>query len=132
MDFSIDHLTDSSIQVIPVLFLLAVGLILMILDAFKSREVLPFIAALGFIGSSALAIGYGDSSSHRVFNGMMETGGIAPMVHVFLCMSGLFTQFFLSDYLRRQEKPIHDVYALLIFSVIGAQPATKLSVSCPT
>ncbi len=119
MEFSLEHLTDSSIQVIPILFLLAVGLILMILDAFKNREVLPFITALGFVGSSVLAIWYGDPGSHRAFNGMMETGGIAPLVHVFLCLSGLFTQFFLTDYLKRQEKPIPDVYALLVFSVIG-------------
>lgn len=119
MEFSLDSLTDSSIQVIPILFLLAVGLILMILDAFKSREVLPFITALGLLGSAILAIVYGDSQSHTAFSGMMETGGIAPLVHVFLCLSGLFTQFFLSDYLRRQAKPISDVYALLVFSVIG-------------
>ncbi len=78
---------------------------------------MSFIAAMGFIGSSGLALF--SVAEKNPFYGMIETGNIAPIVHIFLCLSGLFTLFFVQDYLHRQEKPIHDVYPLLIFAVVG-------------
>lgn len=120
MEFNIDLLSQSTIQILPTLFLLLVGLALMLLDAFSIRgQVLPIVSGLGFIFSSILAMANAEPSSQVAFFGMLETGGIAPVVHVFLCVSGLFTLFFLQDYLDRYERPISDVYALLVFSVIG-------------
>lgn len=120
MEFSIDLLGQSTVQILPTLFLLLVGLALMLLDAFSIRgQILPLITGLGFIFSSVLAMAYAEPGSQVAFFGMLETGGIAPVVHVFLCVSGLFTLFFLQDYLKRYERPIDDVYALLVFSVIG-------------
>jgi len=113
-----EGILHSTTLAIPVLFLLVVGLGLMLFDSFKVKSVLPWLAGLGFIGSAALAYMAPPAESTIAFN-MLETGGIAPMVHAFLCLSGLFTLFFLPDYLNRQEKPISDVYALLVFSVIG-------------
>lgn len=92
----------------------------MMLDAFKVHgKILPILTGLGLIFSAVLALAYGSPSSQVAFFGMLETGGIAPLVHVFLCASGLFTLFFLPDYLKRYHRPIEDVYALLVFAVIG-------------
>ncbi|MEO0895948.1 MAG: NADH-quinone oxidoreductase subunit N [Bacteroidota bacterium] len=119
LQFSVEALGHSSEFVSPILVLLGVGLVLMLLDAFEVRSPLPWIAAAGLIGSSVLAWFVGSNESQLAFFGMMETGGIAPLVHIFLCMSALFTLFFLQDYLGRQAKEIPDVYSLMIFAVIG-------------
>lgn len=118
MDF-LAHLSESTRLATPLLVLLATGLLLMLLDVFKQRTLLPGITAGGLILSSVLAYVMGPDAAHPIYSGMLEVGGIAPMVHIMLCISGLLTLFFLSDYLKRQEKPIHDVYALLVFSIIG-------------
>ncbi len=118
MDF-LTQLSHSTTQAVPLLVLLATGLVLMLLDVFKVRTILPWVTALGFILSSVLAYTMGSPESDVVFSGMLETGGTAPMVHILLCLSGLLTLFFLTDYLNRQEKPIYDIYALLVFAVIG-------------
>ena len=118
MEF-LNELSHSTQQVSPILVLLGFGLLLMMLDAFKLRKGLGWITAAGLALAAIVAIATGSSTSDIVFSGMLETGGIAPLVTVFLCVSALLTLFFLQDYLDRQEKPIHDVYALLIFTVIG-------------
>lgn len=120
MEFSPELLGQSTIQLIPILFLLVVGLILMLLDAFSVKgQVLPWFAAGGFILSSVLAYTGDPGESQTVFFGMLEVGGIAPIIHIFLCLSGLFTLFFLQDYLKRYDRPIGDTYSLLVFAVLG-------------
>ncbi|MEZ4776074.1 MAG: NADH-quinone oxidoreductase subunit N [Bacteroidia bacterium] len=119
MDFSIQNLNASTSLATPVLILLGTGLLLMILDAFKQRSSLVWVSAAGMILSALTAWWMGPSESTITFFGMMEVGGIAPLVHVFLCVSGVCTLFFLGDYLKRQDRKIDDVYALLVFSVLG-------------
>ncbi|MEM6630524.1 MAG: NADH-quinone oxidoreductase subunit N [Bacteroidota bacterium] len=118
MDF-LTQLSHSTTQATPLLLLLATGLILMLLDVFKVKAALPWVTATGLIISSVLAYTMGSPESDVIFSGMIESGGIAPTVHILLCLSGLLTLFFLTDYLNRQEKPIYDIYALLIFAIIG-------------
>lgn len=119
MDFTLQNLSESTQHATPILILLATGLLLMLLDAFKQRASLIWVSALGLILSSFAAWTMGPAESHTIFFGMMDAGGIAPLVHVFLCISGLCTLFFLSDYLKRQHRNIDDVYSLLVFSVLG-------------
>lgn len=119
MEFSIDLIGQFTQQIIPLIILMVTGLLLMLLDAFSIRRFLPWVAGAGLVLSSAWALINANPESQIAFYGMIETGGIAPMVHVFLSLSGVLTLFFLPDYLQRQAKPIHEVYALLIFAVIG-------------
>ncbi|MEM6344189.1 MAG: NADH-quinone oxidoreductase subunit N [Bacteroidota bacterium] len=113
------NLGTSTAQAAPMLVLLATGLVLMLLDAFKQRAALSWVTAVGFSLSAVWAWVIRVEGTSLIFSGMMETGGYAPLVHVFLCISGLLTLFFLQDYLKRQDRPIDDVYALLTFSVLG-------------
>jgi len=106
-------------QVAPLLFLLAVSLILMLMDAFRATKALPWATGLGFIGSAALAFLQGAQPSATAFGGMIETGGVAPFIHAGLCLSGLFALFFTGDYLRRYDRHIPDIHALLAFAVLG-------------
>ena len=117
--FSVEALSESTLAMVPLLVLLLTGLVLMIMDAFTTKAPLAWIAGIGMGLSAILAGLQGDTDSHIVFFGMMEAGGIAPMVHVFLCLSGIFTLPFLRDYLLRQERMVNDTYALLVFAVLG-------------
>ena len=117
--FSVESLGASATYMMPLLVLLLTGLVLMLLDAFGIRRYLAWVAAVGLVVSAAWAWAQSDPTSRIAFFGMMETGGIAPIVHVFLCLSGIFSLFFISDYLERQGRLVPDVYALLVFSVLG-------------
>lgn len=119
LSFSTEGLSLSSQLMLPLIVLLVTGLVLMLLDAFQVRQPLPWIAGLGMISSGVMAYLGGVSTSRIAFFGMMETGGIAPMVHLFLCLAGTLTLFFLTDYLNRYNRQIPDVYALLVFAVMG-------------
>ncbi|MDX2285365.1 MAG: NADH-quinone oxidoreductase subunit N [Bacteroidia bacterium] len=117
--FSLESLSASAQHMLPLFLLLGTGLALMLLDAFGQQRLLPWLAAAGLAASGLLAWAGGVPESRISFFGMMETGGIAPLVHAFLCLSGVLTLFFLTDYLKRYERPISDIYALLVFSVVG-------------
>lgn len=109
------------IKVLPYLFLIGVGLVLMLMDSFKARSSMPLFTAAGFIGAILLAFPRNADfeAPSFAFQDMLATGGLASIVFIFLCASGLFTLFFLHDFLKRQDKPIYDVYTLLVFAVIG-------------
>ena len=117
------------IQVSPILVLLLTGCVLMLLEAFKVRGYLAHIAGGGIILSIVLALppvmsGFAsaagfEETTQMAFAGMIRTDGMASLVHIFLAVSGLFTLFFLGDFLKRQDKPINDVYALIAFCLVG-------------
>lgn len=119
MNFNPADIASFSTSTLPLIFLLALGLILMLMDVFKVQSFMPHITGLGLILSGALALIQPKVASGIVFYGMFETGNVAPLVHVLLCVSGLLVLFFVQDYLDRQEKPIYEVYALLVFAIIG-------------
>ncbi len=122
------------VLIIPIIFLVITGIMLMLLDAFKVRSVLPLISIIGFAGAIVLSIPVNDNQRlmktafHYMgitdpgmlgLGGMIATDGLASLIIIFLCASGLFTLFFLGDFLKRQDKPIDEVYALLVFCVVG-------------
>ncbi len=112
-------LGSDTIAIVPLLILLAVGLVVMLLDSFEVKQIIPWIAGGGMAVAGAWAWVAGPAESHVVFTGMLETGGIAPLVTLFLCLAGVFTMLFVPDYLRRHDRKIYDVYALLVFAVLG-------------
>jgi NADH-quinone oxidoreductase subunit N len=111
---------------LPVLIVLVTGLVLMLLDAFKMRNSLPLVAGIGLIVSMIVAlppvlkgmIG-ADNLPMTAYNDMIRTGEMASMVHIFLAGSGLFTLFFIGDFMKRQVARVPDVYALLMFAIVG-------------
>ena len=110
---------DSAAHSGPLLLLLLTGLMLMLFDAFKLRKALPWIAGAGLLGSALWAWTTRTAIETEAFWGMIAFDGMAGTIHVLLCMAGLFALFFIQDYFRRQETPIPDVYALLVFATIG-------------
>ena len=110
--------------VMPILVLLLTGLVLMLLDAFKSYKALPIVSAIGIVASMVLAFpaviqGLGGELQSGAMYNMIRTGGMASVVHIFLCISGLFTLFFVGDFMKRQQARIYDIYSLILFALIG-------------
>ncbi len=108
-------------QSIPLLVLLALGLLLMLADAFKAQGSLPWITGGGLLLSALLSVpGWTAETSHTIgYSGMIGFGGIAALVHVFMCACGIFALFFIGDFFQRHDKELGDVYALLVFGIIG-------------
>lgn len=117
MDFQV--LGSDTLAIAPLLLLLATGLIIMLLDSFNVRSAIPWLAGIGMAVAGSWAWLEGASESHTVFSGMMETGGIAPLVTLFICLAGVFTVLFVPDYLKRHNTEVYDVYALLVFATLG-------------
>lgn len=117
--FSVEELSHSTQHILPLLTLLVTGLVLMLLDAFGVKRPILWVTAIGLALSAGMAGLHAAPGSEVVFFGMMETGGIAPMVHIFITLAGLFTLFFLQDYMKRQEHQVYAVYSLLVFAVLG-------------
>lgn len=117
------------LQVLPLMILLVTGLKLMMLDAFKMRKLLPWVAAAGTLISMIVAypkvlggilsmFGYSEVTD-TAFSGMISTSPLSSIVHIFLCAAGLFTMFFVDDFLKRSKKPTYEVYSILVFCMIG-------------
>lgn len=118
-EFQIDSLSLYMAQSAPLLFLLAIGLLLMLLDAFKAARTLPMVAAVGLLASAALSLLNLAPADSVAFGGMLETGGLAPYIHAALCGAGFLATLFVGDYFSRYQRPANDIYALLTFAVIG-------------
>jgi len=104
---------------IPMMVLLVFGLILMLADAFDAKKALPYIAGGGLILSSIIALGDVSSDYTMRFSNSIAFGGVAALIHIFLCVAGFFTLFFVQDYLDRHKKDIGETYSLILFATIG-------------
>jgi NADH-quinone oxidoreductase subunit N len=117
------------IKATPLFVLLLTGLVAMLADAFNGRQLLTPITAVGIIASTVLAIpapglpqAVGEGASLNFvysFNNMIAFGGTFSLIHIFLCMSGLFALFFIDDYMRRQNTFVGETYPLLTFALVG-------------
>jgi NADH-quinone oxidoreductase subunit N len=117
-EFKIELLSQYTAQASPLLFLLAVGLLLMLMDAFKAHKLLPWVAGAGFAGSAFLALFTGAPETVS-FGGMIAMGGQAGYIHAALCGAGFLSLFFMGDYMDRYQRYIPDLYTLLTFAVVG-------------
>lgn len=113
---------ETVVASVPLLVLLGTGLLLMLVDAFRGKALLPWLAAAGIIASAALGINDAGRLPYQLhFNNMIAFGGAAAGMHVVLCAISLLTLFFLTDYMKRRDSH-HDadeIYALLLFAMVG-------------
>lgn len=117
------------ILTLPITVLLITGLMLMLLDAFRQHKSLPWVAGAGLLTAIVLALppvyaqlissGGIETYTGHAFSNMMRVGPMEWMIFIVLCTSAFFTLFFVGDFLKRLDKPIHEVYSLLLFAVIG-------------
>lgn len=117
--------TDLLLQ-LPILVLLLTGIVAMMLDAFKQRAALPWVSAIGIIASIVLAIpsvlesvAGVEQLPQTAFGDMMRADYSASIIHILLSLSGLLTLFFVGDFMKRQAARVYDVYALILFALVG-------------
>jgi len=119
MEFNSQFLIDT----LPVLSLLGFGLLVMLLDAYKNDKVTSFVSILGILISMILAIPGVVASEEMVltFYNEIYSGGLAGLIHIFLCISGIVSIPFITDYLKKnnQSHLQGEVFALILFSLIG-------------
>jgi len=117
-----EQLITNLLQSLPLTILLVFGLLLMLADAFKLRGPLPVLAAVGLLAALGLSFpidGLTPATRLTAYSNMLYVGGSAAYTQVFLCLSALLALFFVEDYLRRMQQDLGEVYALLLFAVIG-------------
>lgn len=110
------------IMALPLVVLLATGLVLMLLDGFKLDKALPVVAALGLVASIALALPNGavqPEHATMAFGKLIMFGGTFSLVHIAMCAIGLFALFFIDSYFTRVDYRVNESYALLVFAIIG-------------
>jgi NADH-quinone oxidoreductase subunit N len=106
----------------PILVLLVTALIAMLFEVFGQRKLLPLLTVLGLSVSALLSlptVGLVPPARELGFSGMMSFGGYSAFTHVFLCIVGIASLFFIDDFLRRHNQDIGEIYALLLFTIIG-------------
>jgi NADH-quinone oxidoreductase subunit N len=114
---------------LPITILMVTGLLLMLVDAFRKYELLPWIAGGGILTAVIMALppvylallsaGGITEMQSTAFSGMLRTENLDWVIFIILSSSAFFTLFFLGDFLKRMEKPIYDMYALLVFALLG-------------
>lgn len=119
MEFNSQFLIDA----LPVLSLLGFGLLVMLLDAYKNEKITSLVTIVGILVSMFFAIpGIVAPEEMRLsFYNVIYAGGLAGLIHIFLCISGLVSIPFITDYLNKQNQ-IHlqgEIFALILFSLIG-------------
>jgi NADH-quinone oxidoreductase subunit N len=112
------------LMTLPLMVLLLTGAVLMMLDAFKLRNNLALVAMVGIVASIVLALppvleAIAGPLQATSFQGMIATGKMASAVHILLGVSGVFTLFFLGDFMKRQAASIPDSYTLILFAMVG-------------
>jgi len=106
----------------PLLVLLGLGLVLMLLDAFKAHRALPWVTGIGLVVSGLMAapgLVIVPSKAVAAFGEMLQVGGTAGLIHLVLCSLAVLSLLFVAPYLNRQRETYFDFYALLVFSVLG-------------
>lgn len=112
--------TVDLIAAVPLLALLATGLLAMLLDAFKAESTLPYVTGGGLILSCLLALPMGDGAQYSLhFHHMIAFGGLASLNHIFLCIAAFFSVFFIEDYYRKRGEHVAEAYPLMIFATVG-------------
>lgn len=119
MEFNSQFLIDT----LPVLVLVFGGLLVMVLDAFKMERTTSALTILSLLLSMTLAIPgvLGSDNMTLTFYNMIYSGGLAGLIHIFLCLSALLSVPFITEYLNKngQQAIQGEINSLILFSVIG-------------
>jgi len=113
--------------VLPIAFLLAWALVLLLVDLWLPRERkgwLALLTALGLAVSLGLALAQ-SGQSLTAFNGMIVLDNFAVFLNAVYLVSGLVALALGYDYLKRMELERGEYYVLMLFSVAGMMLLTQ-------
>jgi NADH-quinone oxidoreductase subunit N len=109
------------LTILPLLVVIGWACVLLLVDLFIPRQRKGWtagLAALGMIGSMAIAIArYGNAS--QAFSGMVIEDGFSIFMNVLALASGLIGVALAYDYLKRMSIERGEYYTLMMFSISG-------------
>jgi NADH-quinone oxidoreductase subunit N len=108
-------------RILPEIILTLAGTFLMFLEAVLSDRQKKVFAPLSVIGLTAALIAAmgANSTPGAAFQNMLIIDGFATFFRVLVIAVGLLAVFCSTDYLRRENSPGGEFYALILFSIVG-------------
>ncbi len=109
------------LQILPLVFLVGWGCLMLLAEAFLPRRrkaLKAALAAAGLLAALVLEIAWADRSG-LAFGGMIARDGFATFLNVVFLVSGLVSIAVAHGYLQRMQLERTEYYPLLLFSVSG-------------
>ncbi len=107
-------------QTMPLILTVLVGLVIVVLDAFKPRHVsIPFLTGFVLAVALVLEIKAMSSAGGTAYYDLIRVGGMAGYVNAVILTSGLLSVILMKPYLERIDHNIGEAYALLLFAIAG-------------
>jgi NADH-quinone oxidoreductase subunit N len=109
------------LRISPEIILTITGVLIMFLEAVLKDAQKRIFAPLSVVGLVAALLGAiaANSQPGMSFNDMIVVDGFATFFRVLVIGVGLLSVFCASEYLRREEAPGGEFYALILFSIMG-------------
>jgi len=121
MDNSLFPTTAEYLRILPEIILTVVGTLIMFLEAILSDSQKRIFAPLSLAGLTAALVSaiYANGSPGPAFHDMLVIDGFATFFRVLVIAVGMLAIFGSTEYLRRENHPGGEFYALILFSVMG-------------
>ncbi|HWZ30303.1 MAG TPA: NADH-quinone oxidoreductase subunit N [Bryobacteraceae bacterium] len=121
MDNSLFPTTAEYLRILPEIILTVVGTFIMFLEAILSDSQKRIFAPLSLAGLTAALVAAisANGSPGAAFHDMLVIDGFATFFRVLVIAVGMLAIFGSTEYLRRENHPGGEFYALILFSVMG-------------
>ncbi len=109
------------LRVLPEILLSVFGTLVMITDSFTSRERKPLLGVIAILGCYCAAVASLISYTNpgTAFSGMITADVFATFFRLLVCVIGLLIVLASMSYLKREDLPQGEYYALILFSLAG-------------
>ena len=104
---------------LPEIILTLTGILIMFLEAVLSDEKKGIFAPLSIVGMAAALVAAATADPGNAFHDMLIIDTFGTFFRVLVIGIGILAVFSSSEYLRRENMPGGEFYALVLFSVMG-------------
>lgn len=113
--------TPEYLRFLPEIILTLTGVLIMLLEAVLPRgeTKTSIFAPLSIVGLSAALFAAATADAGSAFHDMLIVDPFGTFFRVLVCGIGILAVFSSSEYLRRENMPGGEFYALVLFSVMG-------------
>ncbi len=121
MDSSLFPTSAEYFRILPEIILTLVATLIMFLEAVFSdaqKKIFPALSLAGLAGALVAAIS-ANGSQGTAFHDMLVIDGFATFFRVLVIAVGMLAVFASTEYLRRENHPGGEFYALILFCVAG-------------
>jgi NADH-quinone oxidoreductase subunit N len=107
------------LRFLPEIILTLVGVLIMFLEAVLGNKQKSLFAPLSIVGLAAALVAAATADPGAAFHNMLIVDPLGTFFRVLVIGVGILTVFSSSEYLRRENSPGGEFYALIVFSVMG-------------